>query len=201
MAGQKPRQGWIYGVDPSRVSLTCRNGHSRIYELSEHEEIDCKISGCGSQINSSHVTRGKHPYIVWTSNQYMDGINRIPTLVAVPLSSQTTFAGLPDVYPINKTAQNSLTFKSYALVHQVRVIDARCFKDHKGDWVQRIGQLSTQDRSGIEERLKYLLGISSKPSEDWFRQNTTPELIQRIYGHLTAEEKNALLENLISTLE
>lgn len=132
MAGQKPRQGWIYKIDPSRVALTCRNGHSRIYSLSSDEEVDCQVDSCELVINSSRVTRGLHPYIVMTSDHYQDRLKHIPTLIAIPLTSKTTFLGLPDVYPINKSVRNSLTRKSYALVHQVCTVDANCFKDSSG---------------------------------------------------------------------
>lgn len=185
-------------VNPSRVSLTCKNGHSYIYELSEHGEVDCKQNKCSLSINSSRVTRGAHPYIVVTSNEYIDGTKRIPTLAAVPLSSQTTFSGLPDVYPINKTVQNSLTFKSYALVHQIRVIDAGCFKDKHNNWIERIGQLSKQDKEGIESRLKYFLGLGLEPDDDWIRRNATLELAQKIYGQLIKEEREILLEAFIN---
>ena len=42
MAGQRPRHGWIYMVNPSRVSLSCRNGHQYLYDLPEPSEVECK---------------------------------------------------------------------------------------------------------------------------------------------------------------
>lgn len=201
MAGQKPRQGWVYMVDPSRVILTCKNRHSRAYTLTEHGEVNCKVDSCNLTINSSHITRGRHPYVVVTSNEYQDEISRIPTLVAIPLTTQLTFVGLPDVYPINKTIENGLDSKSYALVHQVRVIDATCFKDFSGSWMPRIGQLSLSDKEAIKSRLQYVLGIEFQPSDDWLRQNSNPELLLKIYGHLSKEEQATLLENLLENLK
>lgn len=188
-------------IDPSRVVLTCKNRHSRAYTLAEHGEVECKAESCHLTINSSHITRGRHPYVVVTSNEYQDGVNRIPTLLAIPLSSQSTFAGLPDVYPINKTSENGLDFKSYALVHQVKVIDAACFKDPAGSWMLRIGQLSLSDKEAIETRLQYVLGIGFNPSDEWFRQNSNSELLLKVYGHLSEEEQATLLENMLENLK
>lgn len=201
MAGQKPRQGWVYMIDPSRVVLTCRNNHSRAYELAEHGEVDCEAKSCNLTINSSHITRGPHPYVVITSNEYQDENRRIPTLMAIPLTSQPTFVGLPDVYPINKTVENGLKSKSYALVHQARVIDAACFKTRAGDWMERIGQLSLSDKEAIKNRLQYVLGIEFQPNDEWFRKNADPGLITMIYGHLSKEAQATLIENLLDNLK
>lgn len=187
-------------VNPSRVALTCKNGHSRLYLLSSHGEVECQVSSCSLTINSSRVTRGAHPYVVVTSDSYQSNTSRIPTLIAIPLTSQTTFSGLPDVYPISKTAKNSLTHKSYALVHQVCTIDAGCFKKPSGEWMTRIGQLDKQDKEEINKRLIYVLGLGASPDDDWFIKNTTPALVKKLYGHLNEAEKKALLEVFLEEL-
>ena len=33
MAGKRPKQGWIYMINPYRVSLRCGNGHQHFYDL------------------------------------------------------------------------------------------------------------------------------------------------------------------------
>jgi len=44
VAGQKPRQGWIYFINPYRVSLRCKRGHDHIYEINQAGEIECQTS-------------------------------------------------------------------------------------------------------------------------------------------------------------
>lgn len=197
MTGQRPRRGWIYKIDPFRVALTCRQGHSHIYDLDSPGEITCRTRSCSSVLNSSRVTRGYHPYIIMTGNEYQDESGYISTFTVIPLTSKTTYAGLPDVYPIVKTAQNSLTHTSYALIHQICTVDANCFKDKSQNWSARIGQLSKSDKEGIDKRLKYFLGLSSAPTDDWLTKNASPELVEKIYGNLTEAERNQLLAKLI----
>lgn len=91
--------------------------------------------------------------------------------------------------------------KSYALVHQICTVDSRCFKDSSDDWLQRGGQLDLKDKDEITKRLKFFLGFDSSPDEDWFKQNASPELVQKIYGFLSDAEKNSLLESLLDDLE
>lgn len=188
-------------INPSHISLTCHNGHSRFYKLGVLETIECKVENCNSLINPSRVTRGTHPHIVLTSNEFQEDSGYIRTFTVVPLTSKTTFTGLPDVYPINKTAKNGLTRKSYALIHQLCTVDGNCFKDSSQNWLPRIGQLNKQDKDGINKRLRYYLGLAPNPTEDWFRKNATPEMIQTVYGQLTQEEKKSLLEKLLDELE
>ena len=197
MAEQKPRQGWVYKIDPFQVSLRCKRGHSHIYNLDSPGEIMCKTQSCVLSLNSSRVFRGKHPHIIWTSNQFQDDSGYIQTFTTIPLTSKTTFAGLPTTYPIINTASNGLSCKSYALVHQLCTVDGNCFKDQSGSWLKREGQLDKSDKLRVSERLKYFLGFDLEPSEDWFKKNATPELTQKIYGLLPEADKKELLERLI----
>lgn len=184
-------------ISPYRVSLTCKAKHTYIYNLDEPGEIPCKIESCSLTINSSHVFRGTHPYVIWTSDQFQYDSSYIKTFIAIPLTSKTTFAGLPTTYPITKTARNSLMEKSYALVNQICTVDSACFKDKDDCWIERIGQLDQKDKNGIEERLKYVLNINEEPSEDWFKKNTSPELIKRLYSYLPASIQEEALEDLL----
>jgi mRNA interferase MazF len=203
VAGQKPRQGWIYFINPHRVSLRCKLGHLHIYNLNEPAEISCKTTSCTQIINSSRVFRGEHPYIIWTSDKFPDDFNYIDTFTVIPLTSSTRERdkGLPTAYPINATIKNGLDKQSFALVHQVCTVDANCFKDAKGDWLNRIGQIDKPDKEAVEERLKYFLNIQENPSDDWFLKNASPELLQKVFDNLPKDTKNLALEKLIDNLD
>ncbi len=204
MAGlnpQRPRQGWIYMINPYRVSLRCSSGHIHFYNLNEPGEIECQTVSCSLTINSSRVFRGTHPHIIWTSDQFQDESGYIQTFTAIPLTSQTTFSGLPTTYPITNTAKNGLSKKSYALVHQICTVDGNCLKDASGNWINRTGQLDIKDKSKITERLKFFLGFDNAPDDDWFKQNSSPELVEKIYGYLSDSEKKVLLERMIEGWE
>ncbi len=198
MAGQRPRQGWIYSINPYRVSLRCKLGHVHIYNLNEPGEVECQT--CTENINSSRVFRGIHPYIIWTSDQFQDESGYIATFSVIPLTSQATFNGLPTTYPINSTSRNGLDKSSYALVHQICTVDANCFKDSSANWLERIGQLDKADREAVEERLKYFLNIQENASEDWFAQNASPELLKKVFDYLPEHTKDLAIEELINNL-
>ena len=202
MAGQKPRQGWLYFINPYRVSLTCKLGHTHIYELTEPGEIECKTSSCTLTMNSNRVFRGNHPHIIWTSDQFQEDCNYVQTFTVIPLTSQEKYKGLPTAYPINSTSKNGLEQNSFALVHQISTIDANCLKDSAGNWFNRIGQLDKGDKESIEKRLKYFLNLQDDPSEDWFAQNASIELLQTVFDYLPDEQtKTIALEKLIDNLD
>ncbi|MBW4539735.1 MAG: type II toxin-antitoxin system PemK/MazF family toxin [Myxacorys chilensis ATA2-1-KO14] len=152
-------------------------------------------------INSSRVFRGTHPHIIWTSDEFQDTSDYIQTFTAIPLTSQTTFAGLPTTYPITNTARNGLSDKSYALVHQVCTVDGNCFKDASSNWLDRKGQLDKNDKIEIEKRLKYFLGFNDEPDEDWFKKNASPALVQKIYGYLSESDRSVLLNSLLDDFD
>lgn len=203
MAGKRPRQGWIYFINPYKLSLRCKVGHTHIYDLNEPGEIECKTSSCTQVINSSRVFRGEHPYIIWTHDEFQDTFSYIETFTTIPLtsSSREKDKGLPTAYPINSTSRNRLSKNSFALVHQICTVDANCFKDSKGDWLERIGQLDKSDKESIEERLKYLLNIQQNPSDDWFANNASPELLKKVFNYLNEDIKQVVLEELIENID
>jgi mRNA interferase MazF len=202
VAGKRPRQGWIYFINPYKLSLRCKLGHTHIYDLNEPGEIECKTSSCTQVINSSRVFRGEHPYIIWTCDEFQDTFNYIETFTAIPLtsSSREKDKGLPTAYPINSTSRNGLLKNSFALVHQICTVDANCSKDSKGDWLERIGQLDKSDKESIEERLKYFLNIQESPSDDWFANNASPELLKKVFNYLNEDKKQSVLEELIDNV-
>jgi len=199
VAGQKPRQGWIYYINPHRVFLRCKQGHPYLYHLPEPGKVECQDPSCKLQINSSRVFRGGHPYIIWTSNQFQAGFNYIDTFTVIPLtsSSRERDKGLPTAYPVRATSRNSLDKDSFALVHQLCTVDANSFKNENENWLMRIGQLDKQDKEAIEERLKFFLGVNKDPSEDWFAQNASPELLKKVYFYLSEDDQIRSLEELI----
>jgi mRNA interferase MazF len=201
VAGKRPRQGWVYMINPLRISLQCANGHQHIYNLDALEEVDCQTRSCNYKINSSRVFRGTHPHIIWTSDEFQDESNFIQTYTTIPLTSKNTFSGLPTTYPITNTTKNGLDKKSYALVHQVSTVDGHCFKDASGNWLDRMGQLDPTDKEEIERRLKYFFGFDNSPDEDWFKQNASLKLVQKIFSYLPNSEKDKSLETLLEDLE
>lgn len=203
MTAKRPRKGWIYMINPYNVLLTCYKGHQYFYKLPEPSDIDCKHPSCTETINSSHVLRGCHPYIIWENDEFQEQEKYIQTFTTIPLTSKTTYSGLSTVYPITKTNQNGLVCKSYALVHQICTVDSNCFKDNDGKWKEREGQLSKSDKEEIEETLAYYLGIRvcREPDDDWLKNNASPKLIKKIFNFLPNEQKQITVENLIDELE
>lgn len=201
MAAQRSRQGWIYMINPYRVSLRCKMGHIHFYDLIEPGEVECQTASCSLAINSSHAFRGAHPHIIWTSDEFETETNySVKTFTTIPLTSKTTFAGLPTTYPIVSNSKNGLTAKSYALVNQISTIDGNCFKKADGNWAERMGQLELRDKTEIEQRLNFSLGLSSAIT-DAFLQNMTPELLKKAYGHLADNLKTKTLEDLIDGVD
>ena len=97
-------------------------------------------------------------------------------------------------------SKNGLTTKSYALVHQLYPIDGNCFKKIDGNWIERMGQLELRDKTEIEQRLKFSLGLSSVTTDDFLR-SMTPELFKKAYGHLPDDLKMKALEDLIDGVD
>lgn len=187
MAGKKPRKGWIYFINPYQVRLTCKIGHTYLYNLTKPNIVECQHPDCQLKMNYSRVFRGNHPYIIWIKNELQDVYSYVDTFIVIPLtsSSRERDKGLPTAYPINATNRNNLDKNSIALVHQICTVDANCFKDREGNWLTRIGQLDKSDKEAIEERLKYILDLSNNPTEDWFMQNATPELLKQVFFALS----------------
>ncbi len=65
--------------------------------------------------------------------------------------------------------------------------------DAAGKWIERSGKLKPEEIEEIDERLRYLLGLSQDPSDDWFVKNATPQLLEKVYRDIKPEEReNAL---------
>lgn len=196
MPGRKPRVNWIYMIDPKIVVLRCRNGHNNAYDISGALELNCSHPSCNRKINSSSVMRGQHPHIIWSEYSY----GKFHTYHVIPLTSKDTFRGLPTAYPIRKNAKNSLSKNSLALVHQLTMVDSECFKYGNGHWMQRMGAISQNERVEIEFRLKYALNLSENPSDDWFSQNASPELLEKVFSGLDKKQQEDALSGLLDSL-
>ncbi|WP_265234207.1 type II toxin-antitoxin system PemK/MazF family toxin [Lyngbya sp. CCAP 1446/10] len=202
MAGKTPRQGWIYLVNPQKVSLRCLHNHNHIYDLSEPGEIECKTVHCTMIINSSRFLRGEHHYLFWEIDQFQDDAECLQTFTVIPLTFQETCKGLPTAYPINSTSKNGLDKNSLALVHQICSIDANSFKDSQGNWFERVGQVDKGDKESIEERLRYFLNFGDNSSDDWLMNNVSVEVLEKVFDYLPKNmTKNIDLEKVISDLE
>jgi mRNA interferase MazF len=58
-----------------------------------------------------------------------------------------------------------------------------------------------EDYEELREKLKYSLGLSSEPTDEWLRENASPELFKKFYGYLSDSEKITLLKNLLKDLK
>lgn len=201
MAGRIPKQGWIYFINPYRVSLRCGLGHIGIYELTEPGEVDCQNPSCGCKMNSSRVFRGEHPHIVWTSEQFQADFGSIKTFTVLPLTTSRRDTGLPTTYPLPPSQRNGLSETSYVLIHQLITVDGNCFKNSRGDWLASTGQVESKDRNEIEERLKYFFDMKDD-QEDWLIKNSSIELLKKVFDSLPDQEtKNRGIESLIDRSE
>ena len=202
MAGKTPRQGWIYLVNPQKISLYCKQNHNHIYDLSEPDEMECKTLNCTRIVNYSRVFRGDHHYLIWQIDQFQDNSECLQTFIVIPLTFQETCKGLPTAYPINSTSKHGLSQNSLALVHQICNVDANCFKDSQGNWLERVGQVDKGDKESIEERLKYFLNLEDDSSNDWLMNNVSMEVLEKVFDYLPKEmTKKIDLEKVISDLE
>lgn len=202
MAGKTPRQGWIYLVNPQKVSLRCQQNHNHIYDLSQTGKIECQTVDCNLIINSTMVLRGEHHYLIWASDKFLDKSEVADTFTVIPLTFQETCKGLPTAYPINSTSKHGLAQNSLALVHQICNVDANCFKNSQGNWLERVGQVDKGDKESIEERLKYFLNLGDNSSDDWLMNNVSREILEKVFDCLPKEmTKKIDLEKVISDLE
>ncbi|MDY6901756.1 MAG: type II toxin-antitoxin system PemK/MazF family toxin [Cyanobacteriota bacterium] len=203
MAGKTPKQGWIYLINPYRVFLRCLLGHVHFYNLDKFGDFSCKTTSCTQVIRYSKELRGNQPYIIWESDKFPNGLNYIDTFTIIPLTFdiRERDKGLPMIYPINPTKSNGFEKQSFALTHQIFTVDANCFKDTKGDWLNRIGQLGKGEKQAIEERLKYFSDIQENPSDDWFIKNTSLEILREVFDNLAVDNKYSALVDFIDDVE
>lgn len=138
---------------------------------------------------------------MYSNDSFYEETGYTHTFTVIPLTSQTTFSGLPTTFPIRANQSNGLSKTSYALIHQICTVEASCFKVIGDDvWKQRIGQISKQDKQQIDERLRYFFGFPDAPSDDWLKKNASPELLKKIFGYLPEDQRDPALESLMDDL-
>lgn len=184
-------------IDPKRVVLKCSRGHEHVYDISGPRELDCSESSCILKINSSRIIRGLHPHIVWSDYS----VSKLHLYLVIPLTSKETFRGLPTSYPIKANLQNGLTSNSLTLVHQLITVDAGCFKDTYGNWMKRLGVINADEKKDIEARLRLALGLQNAPNEDWFIQNASPELLEKVFILIDKSQREEAIWRLFNKLD
>ncbi len=78
-------------------------------------------------------------------------IAQLPTVLVIPLTSQTATTRFPATLPIQPDAQNGLSVPSVALIFQMRVVDKRFIKE-------RLGRLDPAIFARLISELDKLLG-------------------------------------------
>lgn len=190
-------------ADPNTVYVTCWKCTQRHgYEVAGIRH--CQTPNCdNANINVSHVQRRKRPYLVWTANKAIDRHHAVIHVIPLTSSSDAEHVkGLPSTYPIRPSSKNGLTVKSFALVHQLTAVDARCLQKPKPngngfDWMERIGNIDRNDRSQIAERIRELF---LPEEDDWFVPLMRPEHIMAAVQRFSPDEADALLEALSALL-
>lgn len=196
---QKPRLGWIYFVNPHVVVKKCRAGHISTYHLEAPGFELCKKKGCNEEVNTSHIQRGEHPYIIWTSQLLQDAAgSSLKTFIVIPLTSQTTFTGLPTTYPLAPNAENGLSRKSYALISQMQSLDASCLRDRDGNWKEKVGVLGKKDKDRIHKRICFALDT---PKDDSFMGDNPQAKIKDLFQQVPEDGRSSLIEELIGLLQ
>ena len=80
------------------------------------------------------------------------GIEKVPTVLIVPLTSQLKAADFPFTFTIEPDQTNNLNMESVALVFQLRAIDKRRLKNKTG----KIEQVKLQL---LKQNLKEIMGL------------------------------------------
>jgi mRNA interferase MazF len=194
MADRKPPQptrGSIYMVDPNLLVLSCKAGHRHSYDILGGTTTGCAEPSCAERVQTTKIMAGTHPHLIWRSLEYG---NNFHLYYAIPLTSQTTFNGLPTAIPIRRDSGNGLDKDSFALIHQVTPVNSECFRDSQGQWIERMGRLGKKSMDRLEEQLKKFWLISMSMDEDWFRQNASLAMCQTIFGNLSPADQEAFIQ-------
>ncbi len=67
--------------------------------------------------------------------------------------------------------------------------------------MKRLGTINTGERKDIEDRLKLALELPNHPSEDWFIQNASPELIEKIFILIDPSQRESVISRLLDQLD
>lgn len=97
--------------------------------------------------SGGHEQQGVRPAIIV---QTSESIDRVPTVLIVPLTTQIKAANFPFTFVIEPDSTNNLTSTSVALVFQLRAIDKKRLKN-------KIGSLNTDDMQILKQNLENIL--------------------------------------------
>lgn len=181
-------------INPRNVVLSCKSHHRQVYLLPDSDFVACRHPGCNHRINSSHITRGTHPYVYWACEEQTGVVS------VIPLTSQNTFVGIPSTSVIKSNERNGLSKDSLALIFQLTTINISCLKDTNGGWLKRMGGLTKKEKEAIQERLLYWIRPEDAGS-DWFLSSASATDLERASLRLTPDERERLVNVLIDSLE
>jgi mRNA interferase MazF len=100
-------------------------------------------------VSDGHEQAGTRPAIVVQAPQFE---NQLPTVLIVPLTSQSAAQSFPGTFLVQPDSENGLTRTSVVLVFQLRAIDKRRVR-HK------IGRLSTSYLAQLRQQVQILLQL------------------------------------------
>jgi mRNA interferase MazF len=98
---------------------------------------------------SGRVQQGRRPGIIWQDHA---AFSRLPTTLAIPLTSQQAALRFGGSHLIQPTARNGLSVPSVALVFQLAAVDLR-------DVGAKIGEIDDADRLVLQELTRRLTGL------------------------------------------
>ena len=99
-------------------------------------------------MSRGHEQAGLRPAIIVQAS----GIEKLPTVLIVPLTSKLKAADFPFTFLIEPDLINNLDVTSVALVFQLRAIDKRRLKN-------KIGKIGREKIEIIKKMLKDIMGI------------------------------------------
>lgn len=97
--------------------------------------------------SGGHEQQGVRPAIIV---QTSESIDRVPTVLIVPFTTQIRAANFPFTFVIEPDSTNNLTSTSVVLVFQLRAIDKKRLKN-------KIGSLNTDDMQILKQNLGNIL--------------------------------------------
>jgi mRNA interferase MazF len=98
--------------------------------------------------SNGHEQAGSRPAIIIQSI----GIEKVPTVLVIPLTSQIKATGFPFTLLIEPDRNNNLDIVSVALLFQLRAIDKRRLKN-------KLGKISLNKLKIIKQKLCELMGL------------------------------------------
>jgi mRNA interferase MazF len=98
--------------------------------------------------SSGHEQAGPRPAIIVQAS----GLERLPTVLIVPLTSKLRAADFPFTFIIEPDNLNNLDVVSVALVFQLRAIDKRRMKN-------KIGKIKQAKLELLKQSLKEIMGL------------------------------------------